>query len=120
MDEHTEQVLRELRELLLAMKATAERSLEKLATLGAGFGPAPSTPSTPQGPRSARYWSVMNLLPADLLPKLTVVDQGDGVYTVTAEWLGKEDWRRVDGAVKSIGGTWIRDGKASRWEIPTP
>jgi len=120
MDEYTRQVLAELRELLLAMKATAERSLEKLAKLGVGYGPASSTPSTSRTPQAARYWAIRDLLPEDLLSKLTVVDQGDGVYTVTAEWLGKADWARVDGKVKSVGGTWIRDGKASRWEIPTP
>ena len=117
MDETTKRHLEELRKDLEAIRTAATLGLNRLARLGAGFGPAPA-PRVP-GPATSTSLEarVRDVLPWDLLEKLTVVDQGDGLITIKAEWLGKEDWGRLDRKVKSMGGAWIRDGKNSRWEL---
>ena len=107
-------ILEELRDELEAIRRMATLALEKLAKLGAGFKPARDV-GRPQ-PRDT--WAVVqrvrDALPEDLLPKLTVVDQGDGVVTITSEWLGSPDWNRLNNKVKQMGGRWIRAGKDSR------
>jgi len=48
------------------------------------------------------------------------VDQGDGLVSIKTTWLQRPDWQRLDEKVKSMGGTWIADGKRSRWEVHVP
>lgn len=113
-------MLRDLREDLEAIRRTATKALERLVRLGAGFGPASDVPRVPEEPTGSLEERIRDALPEDVLPKLTIVRQVDGVVTITAEWLGKGSFEAVTQAVKSMGGVWIPAGKASRWEIPIP
>ena len=117
MDETKRRGLIVIRTELEIIRRAVDRSLEELAKLGAGFGPAPSTKSFDPTTTASLEARVRDVLPGDLLEKLTVVDQGDGLVTIKAEWLGKEAWGRLDAKVKQMGGAWIRDGKNSRWEL---
>ena len=116
----SDRLLAELRSELETIRRTAEIALEKLARLGAGFGPPPEVGPSTQDTWDERVRRVRDVLPGDLLPKLTIVEQYGEVLSIAAEWLGRPDWGRVDSAVKSMGGKWIRAGKESRWEVQVP
>jgi len=116
----SDRVLAEIREELETIRRTAEHALELLTRLGAGFGPPSGVSPNSSALGVDRVRQVRDVLPHDLLSKFTIVDQGGGLVTIKAEWLGKPDWARVDGKVKQMGGRWIKDGKNSRWEIHVP
>lgn len=85
----------------------------------------PSTSAAPRAAPPARRSGlvtdqVLGELPGDLRGKLYAKLQDYGVVSVTADWLGTEDFARVSEAVTAMGGTWIREGKQSRWEVPIP
>jgi len=61
---------------------------------------------------------VKRALPADLLPKLHIGEGYEGEINIMADWLGRENWRRVNDVVKRFGGQWISMGDASHWRIP--
>lgn len=116
----SDRLLQEIRDELVTIQRTATIALEKLARLGAGFVPASEVPPVPVTTPPGAVRLVRDVLPPDLLPKLTTVLQSGGAVTITAEWFPRPDWTRVDDVVKSMGGVWIRDGKMSRWEVPVP
>lgn len=120
MDEATRRVLADLRAELEAIRRTCDIALETLAKLGAGFGPASEVAPRAPGPMPSSVRQVRDVLPAGLLGKFTIVDQGDGLVTIKTEWLERDVWARVDRKVKSMGGRWIPDGKNSRWEVHVP
>lgn len=116
----SDRYLEELREDLYMIRRAATRALERLAALGAGFAPAADVPPVPSESSSSVMDQIRAGLPEDLVSKLTVVYQVDGVVTVTAPWLATDSFDAVTQAVKAMGGRWIKAGKASRWEIPVP
>ena len=111
-------MLQGLREELELIRSTSTRALETLAKLGAGFGPPAGVTRVPEEPTGSIMDRIRDVLPEDVLPKLTLVRQVDGFVTITATWLGKGAFEAVTQAVKSMGGTWISAGKESRWEVP--
>jgi len=113
----SDRLLAELRDELMTIRRTAEIALEKLARLGAGFKPAEEDTRVPYSRDPTVEARVRDSLPGDLLPKLTVLAQGDGRVTITSTWLSRSNWGRVDKKVKAMGGVWIKDGKNSRWEV---
>lgn len=116
----SQQVLAEIRSELETIRRTAEIALEKLASLGAGFGSVSGVPRVPvEGGRSA-VDQVRDVLPYYVLSQLSVIDQGGVVTIRSKEWLKGRLWGEVDDKVKQMGGRWIRDGKASRWEVSVP
>lgn len=116
----SDRALSVIREDLETIRRTATAALEMLATLGAGFAPAADVPRGTPETRVDSARQVRELLPYDLLPKLTVVAQVDGLVTITAPWLTAPSFDQVTQAVKKMGGRWIKAGKASRWEVPIP
>lgn len=51
--------------------------------------------------------------------KLVTVSEYQGKIQVRANGFikNKDDWHAINTAIKELGGAWIKDGKASRWEI---
>jgi hypothetical protein len=50
---------------------------------------------------------------------LTLVDveEGEEIVTVTPKKFLGDLWGPVNDAIRALGGGWIRDGRASHWEI---
>jgi hypothetical protein len=61
---------------------------------------------------------VQRYLPQDLLRLVTVLFQGSGYVTISPIALTRYDWRRINVAVKGMGGIWVSNQKYSHWSIP--
>ena len=49
---------------------------------------------------------------------LVDIEEGEGAMSVSPKKFVGDLWGPVNDAIKTLGGTWIRDGRSSRWEIP--
>lgn len=49
---------------------------------------------------------------------LVDVEEGEAVVSVSPKKFLGDLWGPVNDSIKTLGGTWIRDGRSSRWEIP--
>jgi hypothetical protein len=61
---------------------------------------------------------VQRYLPQDLLRQVTVLSQGSGYVSISPIALTRYDWRRINVAVKGMGGIWVSNQKYSHWSIP--
>jgi hypothetical protein len=61
---------------------------------------------------------IKKILPADLLPYLTVVFQDSGYVTVSSMGLMRPDWIKVNDQVRRLGGIWVSNSRHSHWSIP--
>ena len=59
-------------------------------------------------------------LPQDLITQVTVLLQHSGYVTVKPIRLTRDDWNRLNGIVKRMGGIWISNNRFSHWSIPYP
>jgi ribosome-binding protein aMBF1 (putative translation factor) len=58
-----------------------------------------------------------NDLPENVRDKVTIIDEKDKFVIKPKEFLGKENFAKLSDFVKSKGGSYISDGKNSRFEI---
>jgi hypothetical protein len=49
---------------------------------------------------------------------LVDVEEGESAVSVSPKKFLGDLWGPINDAMKTLGGTWIRDGRSSRWEIP--
>lgn len=51
---------------------------------------------------------------------LLEIEDREGITVITPKRFLGDLWGSINEAVRSLGGTWIREGKQSRWEIGKP
>lgn len=76
----------------------------------------------PAKPNIAKFKNAEDLkqtFPPDLQKHLTVTEATEH-WNLKTEFVSTEKWERMNEivSVSQLGGKWIKDGKASRWEIP--
>jgi len=49
---------------------------------------------------------------------LVDVEEGESTVSVSPKKFLGDLWGPINDTMKTLGGTWIRDGRSSRWEIP--
>ena len=49
--------------------------------------------------------------------QLLDVEENDAVISVTPKKFLGDQWGPINDKIRELGGTWIRDGRSSRWEI---
>ena len=57
-------------------------------------------------------------LPADLIPKVTILLQDSGYISISPNKLNGVEWRRFNEKVKQMGGIWLFDSTHPHWSIP--
>lgn len=73
---------------------------------------APAEPTTwpPSGVREKLATAGVNL-------SLVEVEEGEDVIIISPKRFLGDLWGPVNDAVRALGGSWIREGRESRWEI---
>ena len=61
---------------------------------------------------------IVNQLPQDLLPQVTVLIQDSGTVSISPKRLTRSDWGRINDKVKEMGGVWVSHGEFNHWKIP--
>lgn len=51
---------------------------------------------------------------------LLEIEEREGVTVITPKRFLGDLWGSINEAIKNLGGTWVREGKQSRWEIGKP
>lgn len=50
--------------------------------------------------------------------ELLDIEEGEEVVSVSPKRFLGDQWNPINESMRAIGGTWIRDGRNSRWELP--
>lgn len=73
---------------------------------------APTTTTTDEGKK------IMNLIPSEFLTKLEFIERENDVRVNVKEYLPSEDFAKVAGIFRDVGGNYISAGKESHFIVP--
>ena len=120
MTESRDALLGKLDRQLVLLERDVALAREILSRMRPGFASASDLPRPSADRPDLITNQVKDVLPVDLLPKLTVALQDYGAVTITCDWLKRSDWVRIHQKVLQMGGKWVSKGKTSHWSIPVP
>jgi hypothetical protein len=75
------------------------------------------SPHLPAGPQVTQGSLLDKLTVAGIDLSLVDVEEGSEIVSISPKKFLGDLWGPINEAVRTLGGIWIRDGRASRWEI---
>jgi hypothetical protein len=77
--------------------------------------PEPSVKPPEEAEKPASISERLSSMGVDV--SLLEIEEREGITVITPKRFLGDLWGSINEAIKGIGGTWVREGKQSRWEI---
>jgi len=132
-NQEIEDILRRLDEVLPVLKSVLSdlqeisRSLKSISPASIPNAPGTQSPSTSETPRMPMptaaerkrgVQDVRMMFPAELEDLLTFTEKDDYIMVKPRQYLGSENFGRINSIIRGAGGQYISAGKDSHFRIP--